>query len=409
MYFGFSAFLAAVLVRPLGGLLLLVLAAIPARTESGSVTVTVFELAIPLCLFIELKKGLAQGPKQPVPPNLVTAPVLAFYLLALASGYWALDGQLWLNRVVVLSEALAAGWIVYLATSRLGTQAFVRAIAWSTTGGAAWALIWFYVLGRPLALNLQPPTGPDATLAQFLRLGSPLLGPSNYYASFLLLSIPVTFYLCRKASIYWLLLIVQLAAFVATLSRGGSIAMLVAAVIVLTMRQLQGRRMPHGLTGVAMGLAAFALAPFVPVVVGALLAQRRETTFAGSGYQARAELWGVALDLWRSHPYVGIGEGAWNAAVNVEYVGQAHNVVLQILAELGIFGFLIAVLTFCVILVMTWRIRDARLRFCLLAAILGSFINCLSEATFEGAVFTWFLGAFLGGVLATSTKDRVTV
>lgn len=406
MYFGFSAFLTAALVRWLGGLVLIILVAIPARTGSGSLTVAAFELAIPLCLFIELGNGLFQERKHPVPPNYVTVPVLAFYMLALASGYWAADNLLWLNRVVVLSEALAAGWAVYLAVSRLGTQVFLRIMAWSATGGAAWALIWFYLLARPLSLNLQPPTGANDTLQQSLRLGSPLLGPSNYYASFLILSIPATFYLCREKPKYWLLLTVQVAAFIATLSRGGVIALVVASAIVLTIGQVHSRRLPNGLAVVSVAIVAVVLVPQVPIAMGALLSQRRETTLTGEGFNGRTPTWQMAIELWRTHPYFGIGEGTWNAAVPVEYFGQAHNVLLQILAELGIFGLLTAIFAFCAILVASWRIRDTRLRLCLLAALLGSFIDCLTEATFEGAVFAWFLGVFLGGLLATSTKDR---
>jgi O-antigen ligase len=415
MYFGFSALLTAVFTRPLGGLLLLVLVAIPARIGSGSVTITAFEIAIPLCLFIELSKGVSQERERAAPPSLVTIPVVAFYLLALASGFWAMDSRLWLNRAVVLTEALAAGWVVYLAVMRMGTDKFMRVLAWSTTVGAAWAVIWFYLLGHPVSLNLQPPIGPDASLAQALRLGSPLFGPSNYYASFLIVSIPATFYLCRKGSIYWWLLIVQVFAFVETLSRGGVLALLLAAAVVLLIRQLHVGRLPHGLALVAALIAAVFLVPQVPGAVNSLLAQRQETTLTGSGLAARVDLWQVAIDLWRTHPFLGIGEGTWDSAVNPEFQGQAHNVLLNILAELGVFGLLIAVFALLAILVMTWRISDARLRYCCLIALLGSFINCLSEATFEGAVFTWFLGVFLGGVMAASamstkpTKDRVMV
>lgn len=408
MLFGLTAFVSSVLVRPLGGLLLIVLVAIPVRADIGSSQITAFELAIPLCLFIELREAWRQKRKELIPPGNVTVPVLLFYLLAFSSAFWALSDILWLKRVVVLTEALTAGWVVYLAACRLGTQSFVRVIVWSSTIGATWALIWFYALGRPESLNLQQPVGFDAITSQSLRLGSPFLGASNYYASFLILSIPVTFYLCRRSRVHWLSLTIQVTALTATLSRGGALALVLAAAIILAIRMLQRGKLPHGLAVISAATLGVAVAPQVPTVVSALLAQRQETSLTGAGFLARTDLWHVALELWQNHPFVGVGVGNWNAAVSMRYRGGAHNVLLQILAELGIFGSLITVISFCAVLIATWRIRETRLRYCLLAGLLGSFINCLSEATFDGVVFTWFLGVCLGGILANPTRVQPT-
>jgi len=390
----------------MGGLLLIVLVAIPARLEFAGSKITAFEIAIPLCLLMELRQAFLQKRSQLVPPATVTLALVGFYLFSLASGFWALSGSLWFVRVGVLSEAFAAGWAVYLGVSRLGTQVFLRIFVWSSTLGAAWSLTWFYILGRPDQLNLQKPLGVDKVISQSLRLGSPLLGPSNYYAGFLLLSIPVTFYLCKEKKVYWLPLIIQLAALTATLSRGAAIALVVASAIILAIRLFQGELLPKGFALVSGGIVAVALAPQIPGVVRTLLAQRQQATLTGAGYQARADLWQVAFELWRGHPLVGIGSNNWSAAVTTGYSGGAHNVLLQILAELGLFGVVLAVFALGAVLATVWKIRDARLRFCLLVGAVGSFINCLSEATFEGVVFTWFLGAYLGGALAMSVKDR---
>jgi O-antigen ligase len=406
LMFGISALLAAAWVRRLGGLLLLLLVALPASLEIESFKVTAFELAIPLCLFIELLEAVRKGRKESMPSDSVSVPVLAFYVLALASGLWALSEADWFKRVGVLTEALAAGLAVYLAVSRLGSQAFVRVIVWSSTIGAAWALTWFYVLGRPESLNLQPPTGINGITSQTLRLGSPLIGPSNYYAGFLILSIPVTLYWCMQSRRHWLSLAIQLAAFTAALSRGGLLALGLATAIVLAIRQVQRGRLPHALTVVSASLAAFALAPRVSLAVGAMLAQRNETTLTGNGASARTELWQVALDLWPDHPFVGIGAGNWPAAVSSQDASGAHNALLQILVELGIVGFVIAILAFFAILATIWRIHDAGLRYSILAGLLGAFINSMFEAQFEGVVFTWFLGAYLGGGLAISMLHR---
>jgi len=158
---------------------------------------------------------------------------------------------------------------------------------------------------------------------------------------------------------------------------------------------------------IAATTVAVVLAPQVPAVFGAVLAQRQETTLQGTGYLARIDLWQLALGLWRDHPFLGIGAGNWSAAVSLTYSGGTHNSLLQILVELGIFGAAFATIAFFAILAATWRIRGDRLRLCLLTGILGSFINCLFEASFEGVAFTWFLGVFLGGVLATSMREQV--
>lgn len=65
----------------------------------------------------------------------------------------------------------------------------------------------------------------------------------------------------------------------------------------------------------------------------------------------RWELWGLALDVFRAHPWFGAGVSAFNpafnsmglvAAINGQDIPHPHNVYLQLLCELGIVGFVAA-------------------------------------------------------------------
>jgi O-antigen ligase len=69
------------------------------------------------------------------------------------------------------------------------------------------------------------------------------------------------------------------------------------------------------------------------------------------GSQIRFELWRLAWDLWRAHPWVGVGFGDFPAFVEAALRGEldydvvrefshAHNVYLQFLASTGLTGFL---------------------------------------------------------------------
>jgi putative inorganic carbon (HCO3(-)) transporter len=112
-----------------------------------------------------------------------------------------------------------------------------------------------------------------------------------------------------------------LAAIVLTRSRGGFIALLVA------IATLMGRRRGWKAVVVVLG---------VGVVSFAVIAAGRLARFDPSevSAQGRVEAWSVGLQLLKSHPFIGVGYGAFTDYNEI----VAHNSYINVLAELGLSG-----------------------------------------------------------------------
>jgi O-antigen ligase len=143
------------------------------------------------------------------------------------------------------------------------------------------------------------------------------------------------------------LAIALLGAIVATQSRAGFLGLV--AVLVLAGIWL-GRRRP-GMIGVGL-VAAMLMGPFVPSAYWERVASigNKEQDQTGS-YEARRRALGEAFRAFLDHPLTGVGVGQFaNYAPEGrdEAWSEAHNVVLQLAADIGIFGPL-------VFLFLMWR------------------------------------------------------
>ena len=108
---------------------------------------------------------------------------------------------------------------------------------------------------------------------------------------------------------------------------------------------------------------AYSFVPQVSLVFDRLFADN------GDPLSGRNHIWSYAIQMFESSPVIGKGFLSFNAYINAQgfrYYGmywnyQAHNVYLQLLAELGIIGLLIFVALICVLLVglirifLTWK------------------------------------------------------
>jgi hypothetical protein len=148
--------------------------------------------------------------------------------------------------------------------------------------------------------------------------------------------------------------------FLATQSRGGLIALIVATLVALVVAPRYRRRI-LGLGGI------------VCVAVGLLLASQpgalsRITNFGG-GSSGRGDLWRVALDVFHDHPLAGVGAGNFEtveahfvlrpgAISRIQYLVDephlVHNTYLQLLAETGVVGLALYLLVVFGSLRATW-------------------------------------------------------
>ena len=136
--------------------------------------------------------------------------------------------------------------------------------------------------------------------------------------------------------------------------------------------------------------------------------QRNETAAVGAedlSIVGRLEAWQVAERVFEERPLLGVGEGAflhaWGQYAPIDsdrLFGQryvAHNLLLEVLAQLGLvglFGFTGFVL---ISLWSAWKARDGELggeARALLAALMG-FLVC---QMFAGSSASWFLYALCG-------------
>jgi O-antigen ligase len=147
----------------------------------------------------------------------------------------------------------------------------------------------------------------------------------------------------------------------ATKSRGGLVALAVAAIAALILAPGQRKR----LLGV-LGCGAIAVAIFSAANPGTL----SRITDIGGGSDGRSDLWAVALEIFRRHPWVGIGGGNF-IVVEPQYALQSgplqstglivaqphlvHNTYLQLLVEEGIPGLLLYLLVLVVCLAAAYR------------------------------------------------------
>lgn len=232
--------------------------------------------ALPVLLLIAL---LPAWPR----PALLALPLI----IAAMPGEWAVSRHVWMLLIPFAAASLA----------RLDPIAFDRVLIWSGTGHAVAVLLNHDASGR----------------------GIGYLANANLAAGLLavLLLITLTSRPLRKT---WPNALLMIAALIMTRSIGGALAAL-AGVAALLPVQLGG---------------ALALIMFAGVIIALIMSR---------GYWSeRLDLWTVAAQVWRDSGGMGAGPGAfataWHAAYPAAYFAHshAHNLILQIAAEVGIVG-----------------------------------------------------------------------
>ena len=394
------ALIAIGLVAGLGAPGLLLLVAIPVRYQIPGPfhSISIFELALPVALMHETVRRRAAAVTG-LRPVLGIVGMLVVWLVL--SGIWSVDRLLWLRSVIVLGEAAAAGLTFYLWTRRQPVAVVLRSWVLLGTFAAIAAVVWYYILRRPEWMNLTPPQNPDQTLTQFTRLGSPFWGPSNYFASMMLLFIPFGF--SSRLNIWLRVAIIGLGtiAIVGTVSRGAALAVLLAFPLLSLVVPKGGRpRLPIR----ARWLIAFAGAA-VTVLLWEVL-NRRELRFFNFFYDPyRASYYQDAVRLLLQRPVVGAGYGSWPSLVTGYATAGVHNYYLQVAVETGLIGAALFVAAFAALVVSTRKLAGD-LAFVTAAALLLVAVNITVEASFEGVIFSWLFAMLLGMMLALPTGPK---
>ncbi|RDI19210.1 O-antigen ligase family protein [Lentzea flaviverrucosa] len=175
-----------------------------------------------------------------------------------------------------------------------------------------------------------------------LRATGPLEDP-NDLAFFLVAALPLLVAVGRPRVVPLLLGAVLVAGAAATFSRGGGIALACALVWLIARRALPVRAVV--VTAAVAGVAALAFASAAQAELSRALQEKSH--IAGTNADTRMLRWQAASRMLADNPVLGVGPGGFRqeyaaAGHNAEIDEQtpvAHNLFLEVAAELGVPGF----------------------------------------------------------------------
>lgn len=281
------------------------------------------------------------------------------------------------GRLMSLSKDVGATRAAVIALAFLLVGGLLAANFWASRATLAWLAHFLTLFGLALAVfGLVQHFAWNGKLYWVRPTEAPSpFGPfanHNHFAGFmeLLIPIPIGLLLTRavRAEVRWLYgfaaLMMSLAV-LASLSRGGMIS-LAASFAFILMLSLRARRYRDRSHQVRSRLAAVAV-PAVTVITIALIVAagafwigadpiiervtggHPATADGASFFDSRGWVWRDTLAMIRANPITGVGLGAYGTAFSLYTasdgllrVPQAHNDFLQIVADCGIVGGLLA-------------------------------------------------------------------
>ena len=343
--------------------------------------VPVSRLAAPIGL-IALVSELVNAPVSLRESTRLLVMVGAYTMLAVASLAWTVSVPGTETGLASLAISLVyMGAFATLVRDRIDLRRVLTILVGS---GMALALFWLVQFGQ----------GVDRT--------ENLAGDPNFVAAFLVLSLPIALVLASSASTTGRRLFVyggiavQAAAIIATLSRSGLGALIVAVALtmVLPVRTLQLSQFQKAafLLSAVVGLA------IILPVAGPQLAERfRQADKQESVVGARGDLWRSALHAYRQHEVTGIGYGGYeaesfqllsetpgvNLASHLRFMNEGepvHNAYLETLTDIGPLGLL---LFLGIIADTAWSLRRVARR---AQAAGDAFVRAVSNALLIGLI-----------------------
>lgn len=337
----------------------------------------IYETLIVSCLVVSLR-GVARR----VSPAMLRANAVALLSMALVGA--VILSHLWqfntydarLGGIEMLKAFIVFVLVIELIDTPSKMRGLLTISASSVCAVAVLAILHYHrLIQLPALASVEQRYAESGEAGVLLRLcGVGIFNDPNDFALVLVLAIVVcaSGFSDRRNGMQRALLIVPIMvlgyALFLTHSRGGFLSAIAAAITFLLGKMGWKRAVP----------AAMLLVPTL-----LLLMSHRQTSVniddPGDTFQTRLGLWSDALDVFRSSPLTGIGQGKL-----VDTIGQvAHNSFLQAFAELGVIGGAAFLGMFYFPARGVWRARsesqDLRLlRPCVLAILVGYAVGLLS-------------------------------
>jgi len=338
------AVVVAILLRPSSLLLILVASVFMELITIGNLTIT--RVIAPVALFVVIAAAVRKGTQiRPAAPLFWAG---AYALWALASGLWTVSPAG--TRYLLFSLAIALVFMLSFA-SLLATRRDLDRVLYALAGLSLslGVLSTLAFIGRPLfgfgllqEGRVQGGTGDPSFFAAAQLIALPLI---------LVLASNTQKGLVRNA--LYVVALVNIGSVLSTVSRGGTIQLVVVLILLLALPARSIFRSPTQKRLAMVALVGGMVIFFVRY--SADLAPRLETIYSrsqdrtGSG---RLAIWPAAVDAAQERPFLGIGYGAFvrtsvdriydTPGASIEnfnvHPEEVHNAFLGTTAELGIPG-----------------------------------------------------------------------
>jgi O-antigen ligase len=328
-------------------------------------------------------------------PSTGNVLITLFVLWAAASYLWSFDPEGTVVAAGTLIQALVMVWLIWELASREGEQR---------------RLMQAYVLGTFVS-------GMDTVYRYFFHVESRFVNRytstgfnPNDLALVMALSIPVSYYLTIQSDglmawVYRAQLVLAGTTVLLTASRDGFLASLVAVAIVpLTFARLTRPQRIANVVTVAV-LACSGLF-FVPSASWERLSTI-PTELTQGNLNERRDIWEAGWDVFRVHPFRGVGAGAFMDGVARTLGAEprvAHNTFLSVLVEEGVIGFGLFGALLCVLAVSACQMPPLAQK--LWVVTLGAWLVGVCGATWEREKPTWLLFGLLMAQCACMAQKR---
>jgi O-antigen ligase len=360
---------------------------------------TFVSFALALLTDRELLERFARLWQQPL-----TLAMLAFVAWVSASFLWALDK----GRVLDATVTFVGLFGLMVIIGSLERKYLIL----------AWACLAFSAaLSVPAGYILPAPEGSDMAVSG--RFGPGGAGPNSYSCLVAIAFFTSFFGLLRQhRMIAYLLAPVFLYGIIATGSRTGLIALAATPLLALVVPGLAARLSWRILSLYVLGAAAIVVVALVVPSVTEIALERYTTLSqieSEDTWNGRWSLWQGGLDVFTSHPVLGVGEGNFaeaamkysesvqaHSAHKDEVAGVAHNTFLGVASQLGLVGLIL----FLGVLFFAFKTAAPLARRSGLGAgiLLGLIVSMIAGMTlsWEGEKIVYIL---FGSVLALQLHD----